>query len=151
MKELDIWTEIRRAQDQLEPLRKLDSGGVSIAYTPTYDGSTPGSTTYSTQQGAYVQFGLLIIATLTLVWTAAAGTGNAQISLPLAASSTSSQNFSGSVRNVNVTFANSAPQVLIAAGASFFLLQSPLTNAASTTVQVEAAGNIVATVAYFID
>jgi hypothetical protein len=91
------------------------------------------------------------VATGTIVWTAATGTGNAQFSLPLTASATSGQNFSGSVRTVNITFANSAPQVLVTPSSAFFILQSPLTNAAATTVAMEAAGNIVFTVTYFVD
>ena len=121
-------------------------------WVPTYLGSTtPGTTTYTLQQGSWVRIGKVIIATLTVVWSAATGTGNAQFSLPFAASADANQNFSGSVRTVNVTFANSAPQILLQPSNSFFILQSPLTNAASTNVAIEAAGNVVATVTYFID
>jgi hypothetical protein len=121
-------------------------------WTPTYLGSsTAGTTTYSTQQGNYIRIGALVVATGTIVWTAATGTGNAQFSLPLTASATSGQNFSGSVRTVNITFANSTPQVLVTPSSNFFILQSPLTNAAATTVAMEAAGNIVFTVTYFVD
>lgn len=151
MSEIDIWRAIREIQAVLEPLSKSDAGGVVVAYTPTYDGSTPGSTTYTTQAGFYIRMDNLVLAWGTLVWTAASGTGNAQISLPIAASATASSNFSGGVRVTTVTFAAGTPQVLIAAGAAFFLLQSPATNAASTTVQVEAAGNIVFTIVYAVD
>lgn len=120
-------------------------------WVPTYLGAVPGVTTYSLQQGAYTRLGNVVIAELTVVWTAASGTGAAQVSLPFPASATANQNASGSVRNVNVTFANSSPQILIVPSTAFFQLQSPLTNAASTTVPVEAAGNIVATVVYLID
>lgn len=121
-------------------------------YTPTYLGSTAaGTTTYSVQQGAWVRVGPIVFVTGTVVWTAATGTGNAQISLPFASANTSNQNFSGSVRTVNVTFANSTPQILIQPNTAFFILQSPLTNAASTTVQMEAAGNIVFSVWYFVE
>lgn len=120
-------------------------------YTPTYDGATPGTTTYTTQQGAWARIGKCIFVTGTIVWTAATGTGNAQISLPVASANVSNQNYSGSVRTVNVTFANSSPQILLTSNASIFILQSPLTNAASTTVQVEAAGNIVFSLFYFVE
>lgn len=142
--------DILRRLDNLEAQSKInyDKG----AFTPIYYGSaTAGVTTYSLQQGAYRRLGTLIIATLTLVWTAATGTGNAQISLPFTSANVANQNYSGSVRNVNVTFANSTPQVLLLPNNDFFILQSPLTNAASTNVAVEAAGNLVATVMYFID
>ena len=121
-------------------------------YTPTYTGgTTPGTTTYSVQQGAWVRFGPCVLVTGTVVWTAATGTGDARISLPFTAGNVSNQNFSGSVRNVNVTFANSTPQALIQANTDYFILQSPATNAASTTVAVEAAGNIVFSVWYLIE
>lgn len=122
------------------------------SYTPTYLGATtPGATTYSTQQGGYTRWGNLVFVTGTLVWTAATGTGNAQISLPFAAAATANQNYSGSVRNTTVTFANSTPQILLASAGTVFLLQSPLTNAASTNVAIEAAGNIVFSLLYFVE
>jgi hypothetical protein len=120
-------------------------------YTPTYLGTTPGVTTYSTQQGGWTRWGNLVFVTGTIVWTAATGTGNAQISLPFAAAATANQNYSGSVRNTTVTFANSTPQILLASAGSVFLLQSPLTNAASTNVAIEAAGNIVFSLLYFVE
>lgn len=125
---------------------------VQGSYTPTYLGSTtPGATTYSTQQGGYTRWGNLVFVTGTLVWTAATGTGNAQISLPFPAAAVANQNYSGSVRNTTVTFANSTPQMLLASGGSVFLLQSPLTNAASANVAIEAAGNIVFSLLYFVE
>ena len=120
-------------------------------YSPTYEGSvTAGVTTYTLQQGAWIRIGAAIFVTGTVVWTAATGTGNAQISLPFTSANVSNQNYSGSVRTVNVTFANNAPQVLIGTNSAVFILQSPLTNAASTTVAVEVAGNIVFSVFYFL-
>jgi len=120
-------------------------------YVPTYLGATtPGVTTYTTQQGAWIRIGAAIFVTGTVVWTAATGTGSAIISLPFAPVNITDQNYSGSVRTVNVTFANNAPQILIVPNAATFILQSPLTNAASTTVVVEAAGNIVFSVFYFL-
>lgn len=125
---------------------------MSGTYTPTYLGSaTAGVTTYTTQQGAWVRKGKEITVTGTIVWSAATGTGNAQISLPFTSANVTNQNFSGSVRTVNVTFANGTPQILLQANNNFFILQSPLTNAASATVAMEAAGNIVFTITYFLD
>ena len=119
------------------------------AYAPTSEGSTtPGVTTYTTQQGSWVRLGPIVIVTGTVVWTAASGTGTALISLPSIVANVANQNFSGSARTVNVTFANSAPQVLILPNTAFFQLSSPLTNAAPAAVAVEAAGNIVFTVVY---
>ena len=53
-------------------------------YTPTYfGGTTAGATTYSFQQGKWTRIGNLIFVTGAVVWTAATGTGNACIALPV--------------------------------------------------------------------
>jgi hypothetical protein len=120
-------------------------------YTPTYEGSTtPGVTTYTTQQGAWTRLGNLVVATGTVVWSAATGTGTAQISLPFTSANVSNQFFSGSVRVDSVTFANGTPQVVLSPNTAFFFLVTPITNAGSPAIVVEAAGNIVFTIAYFI-
>ena len=125
---------------------------VTGAYTPTYiGGTTAGVTTYSSQVGFWTRKGREITAWGTVIWTAATGTGNAQISLPFAASSVASSNFAGSVRIQNVTFANGSVQLQVTAGAQFFILHSPATNAAGTNVAVEAAGTIIWTAVYSID
>ncbi len=148
--------DIARRLEQTQVVERPGASGqttfsASGTYTPTYEGSTlAGVTTYTTQQGGWVRLGPVVIVTGTIVWTAATGTGSAQISLPFTTANITNQNYSGSVRNVNVTFANSAPQVLIAPNTSFFILQSPLTNAASTAVAMEAAGNIVFTIVLFV-
>lgn len=121
------------------------------AYSPSYfGGATAGATTFTTQVGAWIQLGAVVIATGQLVWTAATGTGNARISLPIAAVGTAGLAWGGSASFVNVTFANSTPTVEVIASNSFFQLRSPLTNAAGALVQVEAAGTLLFTVAYFI-
>lgn len=120
-------------------------------YTPTYLGSTTaGVTTYSTQTGAYVRIGPLVVATGTVVWTAATGTGNALISLPVT-SANAGQSYSGSLRVAGVTYANDTPQMQIGANQAFFTMRSPLTNAAETVVQMEAAGNVIFTATYFAE
>lgn len=120
-------------------------------YSPTYLGNTtPGATTYSLQQGAWTRIGNVVIVTGTVVWTAATGTGNANISLPFTAANVSNQFLSGSVRVDSVTFANGTPQVVIAPNTAFFNLISPITNAVGTTVAIEAAGNIIFTIVYFV-
>lgn len=107
-------------------------------YVPTYLGATTaGATTYSLQQGAWVRLGNVAIVTGNVTWTAATGTGNAQISLPF----TPSYRGAGALWIQNVTFANGAPQIQIA-GQAFFLMYSPLTNAAGAIVQIEAAGDV---------
>lgn len=149
---MDTERQIRDILDRLERLEKPDIGGVWVAYTPTYLGGTlPGVTTYSVQQGWYWKLGTLVFVTGALVWTAATGTGNAQISLPFVPSATAAFRASGGVRTNAITFANSAPQLQLSATAAFFTLESPLTNAAPTTVAIEAAGNLLFSLFYGVD
>lgn len=137
--------QILRRLDVLEAQSKINYS--TSTYTPTYTGqTTAGVTTYSLQTGGYRIIGSMCIATAAIAWTAATGTGNARFSLPFAAA----QLGSGGVRIDGVTFANSAPGINLASGNSFFTLLSPITNAGGTTVQMEAAGNIVYTVIFFI-
>lgn len=120
-------------------------------YTPTYTGgTTAGTTTYSIQSGTYIRLGSLVIAWGTVVWTNATGTGDARISLPFAANATGNRFATGAVRTVNITFANSAPQVQIDPGNQYLTLESPLTNAAATRVQMEVAGNLVFVAVYTV-
>lgn len=119
------------------------------SYTPTYTGgTTAGVTTYSLQQGQYFQIGKVVFVTGAVAWTNATGTGNARISLPFAGASGINQ--TGSLRLVNVTFANSTPQIEFASTA-YFEMRSPLTNAGGTVVQMEVAGNIIFTIVYMVD
>lgn len=110
------------------------------SYVPTYTGATTaGATTYTAQDGAYIQVGNAVLFRGRVIWTAATGTGQAQISLPV-----TSVGVRGAVAiwTQNVTFANSAPQGRVVPGSSVFLMDSPLTNAASTNINVEAAGEV---------
>jgi hypothetical protein len=120
-------------------------------WTPTYEGSvTPGVTTYTLQQGAWTRFVNVMIVTGLVQWTAATGTGVAKISLPFATANVVNQQYSGSLWQSGVTFANSTPQINISPNAAFFLMTSPLTNAGNTTVAIEAAGLVVFTITYFV-
>lgn len=149
---IDTQRQIFEIATRLERLEKPDVLLTdSDTYTPTYTGGTSaGVTTYSIQQGSWVQLGPIVIALGTIQWTAATGTGDARISLPFASANVSNQNSGGSVWITTVTFANSTPLLLISPNTSYFILSSPLTNAANTQVAVEAAGIIVWTVAYVV-
>lgn len=146
MSEIDLWRAMKEIQKELDQIRALSRGYYAKStYTPTYTGATTaGVTTYSVQDGAWTKHGNMIYVRGTVVWTAATGTGNAQISLPVAAS----ERGTGACRLNGVTFANSAPELDIASGAAVFTMQSPLTNAAPTAVAVEAAGNVIFFAAY---
>ena len=152
MSDMGLWRAQRTTESDLERLRKADVGGVVVAYTPTYLGSTvAGATTYTLQAGFYTRVGNLVTCWGAVVWTAATGTGNALISLPIAATATASANFSGSVRCSSVTFANSTPQVQFAASQTSWQMLSPITNGGGATVAVEAAGNLIWTITYAVD
>jgi hypothetical protein len=114
-------------------------------------GTTAGATTYTTQQGAWWLFGPVMFVTGTVTWTAASGTGTARISLPIAAANVSNQTFGGSAALQSVTFANGSPQIVISPNTAYFILISPLTNAVSTNVAVEAAGTVVFSLFFAIE
>lgn len=112
-------------------------------YSPTYLGeTTPGTTTYAAngQVGHWTRIGRLVFFYGRVEWTAATGTGQANISLPFTPANVTNLNYGGGVDISGVTFANSTPTMLMSANLAFFRMRSPLTNAAPTTVQVEAAG-----------
>lgn len=120
-------------------------------YAPTYlGGTTPGVTTHTVQQGAWTRLGNLMFVTGTVQWSAATGTGNAQISLPFTSANVANQNHAGSLWQSVVTFANGTPQLLISPNTAFFIMTSPITNGANATVAVEAAGLVVFSATYRI-
>ena len=145
----ELWKAIKALQAELRHLGALTRITYKKStYTPTYlGGTTAGVTTYTFQNAAWTRKGNEITVRGQVVWTAATGTGNAQISLPFAPGT---GNFAGSLYLSGVTFANSAPELLTSAGNTFFTMGSPLTNAAPTIVAIEAAGNITFTVTYFL-
>lgn len=113
-------------------------------YTPTYLGaSTSGTTTYSTQAGFYIRIFRVVFFCGQVVWTNATGTGAAVVSLPLTPDSTTNMRYGVSVRTTTVTFANGSVQARIAPADPRIFFDSPATNAASTTINVEAAGDII--------
>lgn len=137
--------DILRRLEQVEALSRLRySKG---AYTPTYDGATPGATTYTTQSGNYIRIGILVIANGNLTWTAATGTGGVRLGgLPFTPA-TGGQ-WAYAVWTNNVTFANGSVQGILQASVGAGQLFSPATNAAGTELAVEAAGTIRYTMVY---
>lgn len=117
-------------------------------YTPEYyGGTTHGTTTHTFQGGSWRRIGNLLVVLGQVNWSAATGTGEARVSLPFAPLT---YNAAGSVWMTGVTFANSTPLLTASNGNTYFVLDSPLTNAANTRVQVEAAGTIIFALAYFV-
>lgn len=140
-------TLVARLREALAPyFLAQDTWQAAGTYVPTYTGTTTaGVTTYTTQAGSYIRLGTLVLVWGQVVWTAATGTGNAQISLPSTPSVVSTL---GNVRCSTVTFAAGAPEILTSG--AFFQLRSPTTNAATTPVAIEAAGDIIFSLAYIL-
>lgn len=145
----DLAQEIRDIKRRVARLEGLESVlPASGTYTPTYEGgTTPGTTGYAFQNGIYTIHGNIILVAGQINWSSATGTGEARISLPY---TPSVGNWTGSLRLSGVTYANDTPQMLLSAGSLYFVMDSPLTNAAQTRVQMEAAGSVIWTVAYII-
>lgn len=137
-------TDLRTIQDILRRLAALERAREFGTFTPTMlGGTTPGTTTYSTQAGYYVRIGNVVLAHGLIVWTNATGTGDAQYSLPLTPSSDSNARYGVAVRTSALTFtATSGLQGLILPGAANFIITGHTTNAAAATLAVEVAGAV---------
>lgn len=140
---LSLQRQIYDIVSRLERLETAELPGIATTYTPTYDGTTPGTTTYTTQVGFYVKVGRLIFFWGRVTWTAASGTGTAVVSIPFTSDSTTNSRSTVGVYTTNVTFANGSIQAHIAPSTAFFVMLSPATNAAGTAIAVEAAGDII--------
>lgn len=139
---------VRSLEQRLGRTEVRESPGMPATYVPTYTGrTTPGATTYTAQDGAYVRIGNAVLFRGRIIWTAATGTGQAQISLPFTAAGVRG---AIAIWTNAVTFANSAPQGRIIPGDAVFLMDSPLTNAGSANINVEAAGEVWFSGTYFL-
>lgn len=122
----------------------------STAYTPEYyGGTTAGVTTYTKQQGFYVQVGTIVLCYGALTWTNATGTGEARISLPLtAAGDAGSYTWAPALRMSNVTYASSPFQGVLLGANNYFRLEYATSNAAATVIAVETDGSVIWTIVY---
>lgn len=120
-------------------------------YTPTYLGATTaGVTTYTVQAGFYTQIGRVVFFNGRVVWTAATGTGAAIVSLPFTSDPTTNMRYGVMLRVNGVTFANGSVEGNIQPNVAFFSMESPLTNAAPTAINVEAAGDVIFSGFFFV-
>lgn len=120
-------------------------------WTPTYlGGTTAGVTTYTQQSGFYRRIGIVYLFNGRVAWTAATGTGIALISLPAAASATGNNSFVVGIRSNGLTFANNNVVGRIT-NTSTFRMESLLTNAAPTDVNIEAAGDVIFSGYFVVD
>lgn len=84
----------------------ISFGGSSLStftdwttWTPTIDGSSSGTTTYTTQFGEYMRIGNLVIAQFNVSYSAATGTANMTLGgLPFTVDNTTSAIFQGTVK-----------------------------------------------------
>lgn len=139
-----------RRVGQVEVIERPGTSGFDALYkegtwSPSYvGGTTAGVTTYAAdgRVGYWTRIGRVIYFQGRIQWTAATGTGDARISLPTGFTPLNATNLNGAlaIDTNNVTFAAGTPQGLIQPGLDYFLMRSPTSNAASTVVQVEAAG-----------
>lgn len=126
--------------------------GVSTAYTPTYlGGTTPGTTTYVSQAGAYVRVGGLVYVAARVEWSAMTGTGEARLSLPFTAKNTANLNQALSSQPNNVTYSQNYLVAVVQPNTNYVVFRSPISNAAVTNVNVEAAGIMVVSGFYIIE
>lgn len=148
----DIVRRLNRLEAQASRREDRIASTPLASYAPTYLGaSTAGVTTYSTQLGSYVTIGGVAYVWGALTWTNATGTGNANVSLPVAMSATPGFGIAISLRLNGVTFAGGAFQAIIINGDDVFQIEGIATNAAPTVMAVEVAGSIIFTAVYPID
>lgn len=138
--------ELKRRVAELESRPRIVP--VRDTYTPTYlGGTTAGTTTYTTQQGAYLRIGPLVIAMINLAWSAATGTGEARISVPFVIAADVAI-YAGFARYSAVTWTGTAPQVVLNSGNSYLRMQGVSSDAGATITNIEAAGAAAITAVY---
>lgn len=149
----DLMRRIKRLDKRIGRVEPKPPGNIGYAegtFVPTYLGATTaGVTTYTTQVGFYRQFGPVVFFSLRVIWTAATGTGIALISLPFTSDATTNMRYTFALRTDGVTFANNNIVGRLDPANNQFQINSLLTNAAPTAVNIEAAGDIIASGFYF--
>lgn len=129
-------------------------GGTAGSFTPIYYGQTTGGvTTYGNQYGFYTRVANVVFFTLNVSWTNATGTGNAIVGgLPIAASSTTGNNFTHAIWYFGVTYAagTGLQTLLRAANTALELWNSPASNTGSAQIAIETAGEVLIVGFYFV-
>lgn len=142
-------TLVARLREALAPyFLTQDTWQASGTYVPVlFGGTAAGVTGHTFQSGAWRRRGDVLTVIGQVNWNTTTGTGEARISLPFAPAT---YNATGSVWISAVTFANSTPMLLANVSNLYFVMDSPLTNAGNTRVQMEAAGSVIWCVTYLI-
>ena len=144
------------ARQLREPLKTyfahLDEFYAENTLTLTYLGATTaGTTTYTTQIGAYVRDGSKVTVVGRLTWTNATGTGVAVIGgLPYTSRNTTNLRYPPSLWVSAVTFGGAFVEALLAENATAFTLYTTTSNAAATQLNIEVAGDIAFVLTYFV-
>ena len=145
MSDPDVYRRLAALEKWRDQMASVEVPSITQGtWVPTYIGNTiAGTTTYTLQSGSYVRIARAVLFTMTVVWTAATGTGLALYSLPLPVSSTADQYFAATCRSSGITFGAGAPEVEIDNGTQQAYLRYPTSDAATSDINVEAAGNVI--------
>lgn len=124
-------------------------------YTPVAIGSSSdGVGTYTIQRGSYLKIGRLVVGTVDLFWTAHTGTGNLDISLPIAASVTSGAPSGGGQVINSQSFSWTAGKqltVLINSGFSVARIIGLESGASGAQIPLDTNAGISIQFSYFVD
>jgi len=118
-------------------------------FTPTFNGSTPGTTTHSLQSGTYTKIGKVVYYNIRLAWTNTTGTGDGVIGgFPYTA-----QNAYHTTSILPSDYTLTASNIMsgrIGFGATLDLFQTPVGGGAQSAVPVDISGELTITGFYFV-
>lgn len=124
----------------------------SAAYTPTATGATTaGAQVYTVQLGRYTRVGRTVTAHIYLNWSSNTGTGTLVISLPFAASSSTSQRYAVSIWADGLAYTGDHLQAQIVAGESRIQISGLSAAGTRTNTPVDSAAIVIATATYETD
>jgi hypothetical protein len=140
------------ALERAAALRQDRIATTITTYVPSYYGATTaGVTTYSANYptGWYIVIGPMIHVWGDVVWTAATGTGEGRISLPVAQYDPGTPRDTPVMMRITSTaITNTVAQGLCRVGQDYWRLESVTGSGATTAEAVKAAGNISFYLAY---
>jgi hypothetical protein len=118
-------------------------------FTPTFNGSTPGTTTHSLQSGTYTKIGKVVYYNIRLAWTNTTGTGDGVIGgFPYTA-----QNAYHTTSILPSDYTLTALNIMsgrIGFGATLDLFQTPVGGGTQSAVPVDTSGELTITGFYFV-
>jgi len=118
-------------------------------FTPTFNGSTPGTTTHSLQSGTYTKIGKVVYYNIRLAWTNTTGTGDGVVGgFPYTA-----QNAYHTTSILPSDYTLTALNIMsgrIGFGATLDLFQTPVGGGTQSAVPVDISGELTITGFYFV-